>query len=323
MAAMTYGAIQGRLAYLPRLRAEIARQSPLGRGARLTYGFVMLGLSVLLIVLAQQKYSTARSEERMASLESPPALGASGAEFRKAFPLDKLDALRSQDGETLAVVEWGNKSGLSSRTGWINAGLAAFLGLGLMLTAVQAGFDTRRYRNSWKYSIGPTLSTVAVWAAGFILAVFVLLATSNTTWKMSPVEDVHAAAPTREVDELILTWARRNGYRLAVRRYWRLEQVVADADGTHTTPLTIRMIELRPISNWGASWRTGWKPFVQQKPPLNVTQISLDERPEAYIAIQPDWYVAGTAEETQWPATIESFVRAMSVGRTQATDVVE
>ncbi len=166
LATVSYLAVRWKVKYLPKLLAELSRQSQARRGFTLIYGLAFFSLAVLAVIAAHVNFWNALDEVGRQNWIADAPMGAGGEKARAAFPLDKLEALRTA-GELQVFQSAGKLSlGPPMFSPIIHAVLFFFVGFGFCTCSVAIVIDTRLLRNKRKY----------IWGPGFVVSISLFVA---------------------------------------------------------------------------------------------------------------------------------------------------
>ena len=293
MAAITYGVVRWKVAYVPALHAELSRQSHLRRGFALSAGLILFVLAMYLLVAAQtyawdffhsnvfrsfdfqEKEQTVQHAVRLAKLQG----------------LDK-DAIVSPGG-------WGGV-GASITLPWLSSLFIGWLGFVFLFWSVSTVIDTRRFRGSWKYSWAPSL---AISFACFVMlpgAQAIRTMTMGLTTSTVPPLEFRCAASSDQVAAVINRWSEKMGY--AGAGSWYIE--IVEQQKTVGKVYVVELWQNSPFDRYRLSWRYGvWCP----RPALSIACVTTNDPIEAYVRVDLPMQKVGSPEESQWPKLLDGL----------------
>jgi hypothetical protein len=315
LATLTYAVVRLNVKYAPRLRAELSRQSQVRRGITLFCGLVIFSVAVLAVALAHVNLWQAFNDLGRETWFAAPPVIARGAEARAAFPLDKLEALRTEKAGDFFVAQSGTTFERPMGFGIIGALLAGIVGLTFFVCYVSIVISTRLYQYTWKYYWRPALSVSMLLIAALVSADiirFVPLDRSPLSYHFTmsgfPVREIRSPIASSRLDKLLADWAEANAYETTQHREWRL------SIGGYKPLGQVRMLELRPVSPFDGLHIVQGGPAERPLPPLNITCVSTDNPAEAYVSVDVGMITKDTREESTWPAVLDSLEAAVRTG---------
>jgi predicted Ser/Thr protein kinase len=315
LAAFTYVVVRWKVKYLPKLRTELSRQSQVRRGIALICGLVIFSFAVLAVVPAHVKLWDAPDEVLgQARMTAPPDF-ARGAEARAAFPLDKLEALRTDKADDVHLVPSGRTFDKPMWSGIVEALLAGIVGLVFFACSVAIVISTRLWKGTWKYYWGPSLSVSMLFFAALFPAHIIRLvpmdknpSSFSVTMSPFPVREIRSPLASSRLDKLLADWAEVNAYEPTQHREWRV------SEGGYKPLGQVRMLELRPVSPFDGLHIALGGPVERPLPPLIITCVSTDNPAEAFVSVDAGMITKGTREESTWPAVLDSLEAAIRTG---------
>jgi len=200
LAALAYVSIRWNLIYLPKLRAELERQSNARRGFAIAMGALLFLLAMMFVTGGQTSVWKLFSE----GPQSNETLTDAQATLREGLRAAKVD---SSNLDKLNLLELGPRS---YGPAWQPL-ILLFVAYWLIVAAVATVIDTRRYRNSWKYCWSPALTLGTL-----ILAPLVLLSLGfmpKGSGKIGAIE-VRCEATKDQLKQIIERWSAEYGYRV-------------------------------------------------------------------------------------------------------------
>lgn len=201
LATTTYLAIRWNLVYLPKLRGELRRQSPLHRGFALVMSFALFGLGMLFMTGGQ----TSLWKLIGRTPAHGPALTDAEEQLRAAL---KTANFQNVD-HKLNLIELGP---MSYSTPWLPL-ILLFFAFWLFVAAAAGVIDTRRYRNSWRYNWAPALTVASLLVASLVLVEPFFMPKGIKS--ISPIE-IRGSADKNELRTAIEQWSTENGYRVSL-----------------------------------------------------------------------------------------------------------
>jgi predicted Ser/Thr protein kinase len=327
MAAFAYFVVRWRLNYLPELREELARQSPLRRRFALACAFAAFLLGMYHVVAARTQLWDFSDESSVAQwFESTPS-AAAGAEPRDELPfglLKKLDAAKStrlQLLNKLRVLKSPLASLNQERATIVDnppalavvAIAKAVVAILLCLIGVQIGLDTRLYRNTWRYAWGPSLSTTALLFSALALVQLATFGLAVGTSYSMPTRQMRESLNSTQVENALKQWMPANSYQLGRWRSWLITKE-KDPSAEATPAGILQIIALYPavpndgryIDERGSMW--------QALPHLIVMCASIEDPPQSAIEIISGLKTDGSPEDRTWPSVLDSLEESIRTG---------
>jgi serine/threonine protein kinase len=293
MAAIIYGVMRWKVAYVPALHAELARQSRMRRGFALSASLVLFVLAMFFLVAAQtyawdffhsnvfrsfnfqEKQQTVQHAVRLARL---PGLG--------------KDAIVTPGG-------WGG-GGAPNALPWLSSLFTGWLGFVFLSWAVSTMLDTRRYRGTWKNFWAPSL---AISLACFLMlpgAQAIRTITMGLTTTTVPPLEFRGATSRDQVVSAIKRWSEKMGY--AANRSWYIE--VVEQQKTVGKVDVTDVWQNSPHDRYHLSWRHGvWSP----RPALSIACVTTNDPVQAYVHVELPRQKVGSPEESQWPKLLDDL----------------
>lgn len=311
LAVITYGMIRWQLEYLPKLRAELARQSAFRRTLALVWAAALFALSMLFVfgaqVTAWDLWGDMRPGEWLKSMPD----NASGTEAILNFSLDKLASLRGVAATELFVdfsaSRYGNLILTSMQV--VTFVTCAMLATVCVFGAVQAVIDTRRYRSTWKYSFAPSFLTAFLLMSTIAIVPAVRLMPGFTMTSL-PLREMRSSATSGQLETAVDAWAQRTGYTVRSNRTWQITNgKTGDIGG-------VRMLELWAPSPFDRR-RVAGRFVVRPLPTLRIKCVSVDEPAESYVSVDLPQITKDSQEESLWPALLDSLQTAITTTLSQ------
>lgn len=334
MAAITYGVLRWRLRYLPELRAELSRQSPLAQGIGAAAGMIFF----LLGMLALNRFvADARDAYYFSSHSLQPSGAVRDYQYGIGTPKEKQiaipDARSNSDGEdSLTIESIDDRTCLHQprRVPFLWGAPYAVAGVVLLLASVATVLGTRAYQYRWALHLRPALYVTIV----MLLMLPVVVIANSTAPEMAgfgehwlgtipPISLCVESDITKTLVPIVDAWAKNNGYTGGITpgatggmshgdAGWSIER----GDWENSYDLEYRSWDLKGTSALDRC-QFIWGGVIRPRPPITVTWLKqsmgrVDQEPHVQTIVLAEFPWASNAELELWRPMMDSLQQAIS-----------
>jgi hypothetical protein len=309
LAAITYGVIRLHLVYLPKLRAELARQSAFRRVFAFAGGAALFALGMSFAFNTQLALWNLFDGIGQDWIRSAPST-ASGTDAIARFSLNTVAPLRQVPPTELSVDFRASDYGSAlTSTEAVVLVLFAFLGTACVFFAVHTVIDTRRYRGTFRNQVAPSLNITLALISTLPIALAIPMM-PGVTWTDFSRREIRSTATSGELEKAVDTWAQQTGYTVREDKAWRI------GDGKNVDIGQVRWLELWAPSAFDRR-RVAGRFFVRPLPTLRIKCVSVNEPPESYVSVDLPMILKNSQEESLWPALLGSLEAAVKRPRAE------